>query len=139
MEYDMKIDLNKYKEFVEGVTSSSSNETVEFCNRLEALENESSVKMATLLTGAVGMSSEAGEFAEIIKKCVFQGKEMTEDTKKHLASELGDVAWYWINACRALGVDPNEVIGNNVEKLKARYPGGSFNVFSSENRADGDI
>ena len=133
------IDLNKYKEFVQGVTSTASNETVELCNRLEALENQSNVIMATLLTGAVGMSSEAGEFAEIIKKCVFQGKEMTDDIKKHLASELGDVAWYWINSCRALGVDPNEVIGNNVEKLKARYPGGEFNAFSSENRAEGDI
>ena len=134
-----QIDLNKYKEFVRGVTSSASNETVELCNRLEALENDTGVNMATLLTGAVGMSSEAGEFAEIIKKCVFQGKEMTDDIKKHLASELGDVAWYWINSCRALGVDPNEVIGNNVEKLKARYPGGEFNAFSSENRAEGDI
>ena len=133
------IDLNKYKEFVQGVTSTASNETVELCNRLEALENQSNVNMATLLTGAVGMSSEAGEFAEIIKKCVFQGKEMTDDIKHHLASELGDVAWYWINSCRALGVDPNEVIGNNVEKLKARYPGGEFNAFSSENRAEGDI
>ena len=133
------IDLNKYKEFVQGVTSTASNETVELCNRLEALENQFNVNMATLLTGAVGMSSEAGEFAEIIKKCVFQGKEMTDDIKKHLASELGDVAWYWINSCRALGVDPNEVIGNNVEKLKARYPGGEFNAFSSENRAEGDI
>ena len=133
------IDLNKYKEFVQGVTSTASNETVELCNRLEALENQSNVNMATLLTGAVGMSSEAGEFAEIIKKCVVQGKEMTDDIKKHLASELGDVAWYWINSCRALGVDPNEVIGNNVEKLKARYPGGEFNAFSSENRAEGDI
>ena len=127
------IDLNKYKEFVQGVTSTASNETVELCNRLEALENQSNVNIATLLTGAVGMSSEAGEFAELIKKCVFQGKEMTDDIKKHLASELGDVAWYWINSCRALGVDPNEVIGNNVEKLKARYPGGEFNAFSSEN------
>lgn len=134
-----KIDLNKYKEFVQGVTSTASNETVELCNRLEALENQANVNMATLLTGAVGMSSEAGEFAELIKKCVFQGKEMTDDIKKHLASELGDVAWYWINSCRALGVDPNEVIGNNVEKLKARYPGGEFNAFSSENRAEGDI
>ena len=133
------IDLNKYKEFVQGVTSTASNETVELCNRLEALENQSNVNMATLLTGAVGMSSEAGEFAELIKQCVFQGKEMTDDIKKHLASELGDVAWYWINSCRALGVDPNEVIGNNVEKLKARYPGGEFNAFSSENRAEGDI
>jgi len=133
------IDINKYKEFVQGVTSTASNETVELCNRLEALENQSNVNMATLLTGAVGMSSEAGEFAELIKKCVFQGKEMTDDIKKHLASELGDVAWYWINSCRALGVDPNEVIGNNVEKLKARYPGGEFNAFSSENRAEGDI
>ena len=58
-----KIDLNKNKEFVQGVTSTASNETVELCNRLEALENQATVKMATILTGAVGMSSEAGEFA----------------------------------------------------------------------------
>ena len=128
--------MNKYERMY-----ASEGPTAEFDQGLRQLMltmyNHTASGLA--VSGAVGMSSEAGEFAEIIKKCVFQGKEMTDDIKKHLASELGDVAWYWINSCRALGVDPNEVIGNNVEKLKARYPGGEFNAFSSENRAEGDI
>ena len=134
----MKIDLNKYTEFVEGVTSQQSNETEALCNQLQSLE-QSGVNMALLLTGSIGISSEGGEFSEIVKKCVFQGKPLDADTQFHIKRELGDIMWYWINSCRALGVDPNEVIGNNVEKLKARYPGGEFNAFSSENRAEGDI
>jgi len=52
--------------------------------------------------------------------------------------ELGDVIFYWINACRALGIDPNEVIEENVNKLSKRYPNG-FSVERSEKREKGDI
>ena len=133
------IDLNKYKEFVEGVTSKQSNDTAELCERMSALESESSVNTGLLLTGAIGIASEGGEFAEIVKKCIFQGKPMDDETVFHCKRELGDIMWYWINSCRALGLDPNEVVAENVNKLKARYPGGEFDVHYSENRKDGDL
>ena len=134
-----QVDLNRYKQFVEAVTSEQSNDTVQMHLAMTELEAVSGVKMSLLLTGAVGISAEGGEFMEIVKKCIFQGKPMDEDTQFHAMRELGDIMWYWVNACRALNVDPNEVIAENVRKLEARYPGGSFDVHYSENRQDGDI
>ena len=133
-----QIDLNKYKLFVEGVTSQQSNETEALCNQLQSLE-QTGVNMALLLTGAIGIASEGGEFSEIVKKCIFQGKPLDDETQFHIKRELGDIMWYWVNSCRALGLDPNEVVEENVNKLKARYPGGEFDVFYSENRKDGDL
>tara|TARA_B100000378_G_C17876560_1_gene354001 strand:- start:92 stop:496 length:405 start_codon:yes stop_codon:yes gene_type:complete len=133
------IDLNKYKEFVQGVTSEASNSSVEMANRMEALENETGKNIALLMTGAIGIASEGGEFSEIVKKCVFQGKPLDDETIFHCKRELGDIMWYWISSCRALGLDPNEVIDENVNKLKARYPGGEFDVHYSENRKAGDL
>ena len=134
----MEVDLNKYKEFVSAVTSQQSNETEALCNQLQSLE-QTGVNMALLLTGSIGIASEGGEFSEIVKKCIFQGKPLDADTQFHIKRELGDIMWYWINSCRALGLDPNDVITENVEKLKARYPGGEFDVYYSENRQDGDL
>ena len=108
-------------------------------NTMIELEKESGVNIALLLTGAIGMASEGGEFSEIVKKCVFQGKPLNDETKFHAKRELGDIMWYWINSCRALGIDPNEVVEENVNKLKARYPGGEFDVHFSENRKEGDL
>ena len=133
-----QVDLNKYKEFVEGVTSQQSNETESLCNQLQSLEQQG-VNMALLLTGSIGIASEGGEFSEIVKKCIFQGKPLDADTQFHIKRELGDIMWYWINSCRALGLDPNDVIEENVNKLKARYPGGEFDVHYSENRKEGDL
>lgn len=133
------VDLNKYKDFVEKVTSLQSNETGGLTSKLEELEKDSGVNMALLLTGAIGIASEGGEFAEIVKKCIFQGKPLDADTVFHAKRELGDIAWYWINSCRALGLDPNDVLDENVNKLKSRYPGGEFDVHFSENRKDGDL
>jgi len=133
------VDLNRYKDFVAEVTSEASNSTTELATTLDNLENESGVNMALLLTGSIGMASEGGEFAEIVKKCIFQGKPLDEDTIFHAKRELGDIAWYWVNSCRALGLDPNEVLEENVNKLKARYPGGEFDVHYSENRKAGDL
>ena len=133
------IDLNKYKDFVQGVTSEASNSKIEMANRMEALENDTGNNIALLMTGAIGIASEGGEFAEIVKKCVFQGKPMDDETVFHCKRELGDIMWYWINSCRALDLDPNEVIAENVNKLKARYPGGEFDVYHSENREEGDL
>ena len=134
-----KVDLNKYQEFVSSVTSEESNSKVAMSTRMEAIESQSSVNTALLMTGAIGIASEGGEFAEIVKKCIFQGKPMDDETVFHCKRELGDIMWYWINSCRALNLDPNEVIAENVNKLKARYPGGEFDVYYSENREEGDL
>ena len=133
------VDLNRYQEFVKEVTSTASNNTAELSKTLDNLETQSGVNMALLLTGSIGMASEGGEFAEIVKKCIFQGKPLDDATIFHAKRELGDIAWYWVNSCRALNLDPNEVLAENVNKLKARYPGGEFDVHYSENRKDGDL
>ncbi len=133
-----KIDLNKYQDFVQEVTSQESNDSGEMAMAISKLE-ESGVNVSLLLTGAVGISAEGGEFMEIVKKCIFQGKPLNEETQFHAKRELGDIMWYWINSCRALNLDPNEVIAENVRKLEARYPGGSFDAYYSENRQDGDL
>jgi NTP pyrophosphatase (non-canonical NTP hydrolase) len=133
-----KIDLNKYQEFVKEVTSQESNDSGEMAMAISKLE-ESGVNVSLLLTGAVGISAEGGEFMEIVKKCIFQGKPLSKETQFHAKRELGDIMWYWINSCRALNIDPNDVIAENVRKLEARYPGGSFDAYYSENRQDGDL
>jgi len=142
------IDLNKYKDFVKAVTSKSSNDLTTFMNRCDELDaNYSSedgshgpdINVPLLLTAALGLAAETGEFCEIPKKMFFQGKPLNEENVYHMKRELGDVIWYWINACRALDLDPNEVIAENVKKLEARYPGGNFDPHYSENRKDGDI
>ena len=139
-----QIDLNKYKDFVAMVTSNESNDTGALVERLQNLEKLAAIdgiplNMALLLTASTGLASEGGEFSEIVKKIVFQGKPYNEENRFHMKRELGDIFWYWTNACRALGYDPNEVIGENVGKLEARYPGGSFDAYYSENRKAGDL
>jgi NTP pyrophosphatase (non-canonical NTP hydrolase) len=131
------IDLNRYKEFVKEVTSTESNNTRKLTDKLEELDHK--VNIALLMTGSIGLASEGGEFSEIVKKCVFQGKPLDADTIFHMKRELGDIMWYWVNACRALDLDPNDVVEENVNKLKARYPGGEFDVHYSENRKEGDL
>lgn len=133
----MNVDLLKYQEFVKTVTSGPSEDLETLIDRLRELDKI--VNVSLLLTAGIGLASEGGEFDEIVKKCAFQGKPMDGDTIHHMKRELGDIAWYWVSACRAIGVDPNAVIAENVEKLKARYPGGEFDVFYSENRQEGDL
>ena len=133
-----QIDLNKYEEFVDAVTSQESRRDDVFFERLAYL-SEKDFPTQRLLTAAVGMSAEAGEFTEVVKKIVFQGKEPTEENLFHLKRELGDVMWYVMQACMGLGVDLNEVIEMNIDKLKSRYPGGEFDAYYSENRKEGDL
>lgn len=133
------IDLNKYKDFVKGVTSKESDQLSEMFYAIKEHESKTGINMSLLLTGGIGLSSEGGEFNEIIKKCIFQGKPVNEETVFHLKRELGDIMWYWITSCRALNLDPNDVIEENVNKLKSRYPGGEFDAHYSENRKDGDL
>jgi NTP pyrophosphatase (non-canonical NTP hydrolase) len=142
-----QIDLNKYSEFVFEVTSRESKNLTDYMNRLDSLdanyvidgEHGPDINVPLLITGALGLSSETGEFNEIVKKMLFQGKPLTEENLFHMKRELGDIIWYWINTCRALRLDPNEVIAENVRKLEARYPGGHFDAFYSENRKEGDL
>jgi len=137
-----QVDLNAYNEFVKKVTSEESLSSMQMYNRMNDIETTESgkkVNAASLMTGAIGLSSEGGEFAEIVKKCIFQGKPMDDETIFHCKRELGDIMWYWITSCRSLGLDPNEVIAENVNKLKSRYPDGEFDVFYSENRKEGDL
>ena len=133
-----QIDLNKYTDFVKEVTSDSSNDLELLILRLREM-NSQGVNVSLLMTGAIGISAEGGEFAEIVKKCSFQGKPLNSETIFHMKRELGDIAWYWVNACRAIGMDPNEVISENVHKLESRYPGGIFDPHYSENRKEGDL
>lgn len=133
-----QIDLNKYKEFVDAVTSDQSKDNATFVKNWNELNMEN-VNMPRLLTASCGLGAEAGEFTEIVKKCMFQGKPMNEDNIYHMKRELGDIMWYWMQGCMALDVDPNIIIQMNIDKLKARYPGGDFDAHYSENRVDGDI
>lgn len=133
------MDLNQYGKFVKKVTSEESNDCEAFFKRVDKLETNLDLNVPLILTSCLGLSSEAGEFTEIIKKMVFQGKEFTPDIRFHLKRELGDVLWYWVNACRALKLDPNDVLQENVRKLSSRYPEGHFNSFFSENRQEGDL
>jgi NTP pyrophosphatase (non-canonical NTP hydrolase) len=133
-----QVDLVKYTQFVDGTTSYPSKSNEEFIARIRQLA-ESDVPIARLMTAAVGLSAEAGEFTEIVKKIAFQGKELTEDNRTHLIKELGDVYWYFTQALLGLDVDLNEVVLTNVMKLTARYPEGAFDVYRSENRVEGDI
>ena len=134
----MTIDLNKYVEFVDGTTSEPSKEFTEFIDRLIKL-NQEDFPTERLLTAAVGMSAEAGEFTEIVKKIIFQGKPVNDENLFHLKRELGDIMWYVAQACMGLNVSLDEVIEMNVHKLMARYPGGEFDVHHSENRVEGDL
>ena len=131
------VDLHKYVDFVDAVTSDPSKDFKSFVNSLEHLDREGS-NINRLTTAAVGISAEGGEFMEIVKKMVFQGKPWNADNREHLIIELGDVLWYVAQACMALEVSFDDVVAGNVEKLKKRYPGGEFDVFHSENRAADD-
>lgn len=148
----MTINLNKYKDFVEAVTSTPSNDLTTFMNRLDQLDGNFEVfeegqearhgpdiNVPLLITAALGLAAESGEFCEIPKKLLFQGKPLTEENLFHMKRELGDIFWYLMNACRALRLDPDDVIEENIRKLESRYPGGTFDAHYSENRQDGDL
>jgi NTP pyrophosphatase (non-canonical NTP hydrolase) len=132
-----KVNFERYQEFVSAVTSDCSTNFVDFADRIGDLDRQGA-NIERLLTAGVGINAEGGEFLEIIKKMVFQGKPWNEDNREHLIIELGDVMWYVAQATMALDISFDEVIETNVNKLKKRYPGGEFNVHNSEVRAAGD-
>ena len=133
-----QVDFEKYQEFVDAVTSDASTDFLELSQRLVELD-EKGANIERLLTAGVGINAEGGEFLEIIKKMIFQGKAWNEDNREHMIIELGDLMWYVAQACRALEVSFDDVIARNVKKLDQRYPGGIFDVYYSENRAVDDL
>jgi NTP pyrophosphatase (non-canonical NTP hydrolase) len=132
------IEPNKYIEFVRQTTSPASSNFAALLARLTELETQDA-DTPRLLTAAFGMSAEAGEFTEIVKKMFLQGKPYNADNIEHLKIELGDILWYAAQACMALDVSFEEVMERNYLKLSARYPEGAFDVYRSENRAEGDL
>ena len=131
------IDFNRYEQFVSAVTSDCSTNFVDFADRIGELDREGA-NIERLLTSGVGINAEGGEFLEIIKKMVFQGKPWNEDNREHLIIELGDIMWYVAQATQALGISMEEVLDTNITKLSKRYPAGTFDSYMSENRQAGD-
>ena len=134
----MTVDTKKYLDFVAGVTSMPSQDSAILQARIDELV-ANGADIPHLLTAALGLSAEAGEFTEVVKKIILQGKPYNEDNVFHMKRELGDVCWYIAQACMALDTTFDEIIEMNVDKLKARYPGGEFDVHKSENRREGDL
>ena len=135
---EKQVDFDKYSKFVDAVTSDESKDFLALSDRLVELDKKGA-NIERLVTAGVGLNAEAGEFLEIVKKMVFQGKPWNEDNREHLIIELGDIIWYATNACMALGISFEDVVARNVEKIEKRYPGGQFDVYYSENREDGDL
>tara|TARA_B000000532_G_scaffold240474_1_gene231413 strand:- start:153 stop:557 length:405 start_codon:yes stop_codon:yes gene_type:complete len=134
MDKDFLLD---YTRFVDEVTSDASRDAQALSDSLDVIDGFG-VSPERVLTAAIGISAEGGEFAEIVKKCIFQGKPMDDDAQFHMKRELGDIMWYIAQACIALGISLEDVLDTNIQKLEARYPDG-FEAFRSENRKEGDI
>lgn len=134
----MSVDPTKYIQFVDEVTSKPSKDHEAFVYRIQELEGQG-FPSERLLTAAVGMSAESGEFTEVVKKILFQGKPVNEENLFHLKRELGDIMWYVAQACIGLDTTIDEIIEMNVDKLKSRYPEGTFDVYYSENRKEEDL
>ena len=135
----MTVDTNKYLDFVTEVTSLPSTDLAALLSRITELDIEQDADVPRLLTAALGLTAESGEFTEVVKKIILQGKPYNEDNVFHMKRELGDICWYLAQACMALDTTFDEIIEMNVDKLKARYPGGEFDVHQSENRKKGDL
>ena len=135
----MAVDTIKYLDFVAGVTSPASSDLPQLLSRMTELDVTDDADIPRLLTAALGLSAEAGEFTEVVKKIILQGKPYNQDNVFHMKRELGDICWYLAQACMALDTTFDEIIEMNVDKLQARYPGGSFDVHKSENRQEGDL
>jgi len=133
------IDSDKYIEFVRQTTSPASSDFAQLLARMTELEATNDADVPRLLTAALGMSAEAGEFTEVVKKIFLQGKPYSEESVFHMKRELGDIMWYIAQACMALDTNFREIMEMNYEKLSARYPEGAFDVYRSENRVKGDL
>ena len=116
---DPKEFFDTYCDFVTKVTSDPSLDIESLKASLEDIQNNSDIDVPRLMTAALGLSSEGGEFVEIVKKMFLQGKPANEENIFHMKRELGDIMWFWVTACMALKLDPVEVILENQKKLEA--------------------
>ena len=135
----MTVDTEKYLDFVAGVTSFPSTDLAALLARVTELDVEGDADVPRLLTAALGLTAESGEFTEVVKKTLLQGKPYNNENVFHMKRELGDICWYIAQACMALDTTFDEIIEMNVRKLESRYPGGEFDVHKSENRKEGDL
>ena len=135
----MTVDTEKYLDFVAGVTSFPSTALAALLARVTELDVEGDADVPRLLTAALGLTAESGEFTEVVKKILLQGKPYNNENVFHMKRELGDICWYIAQACMALDTTFDEIIEMNVRKLESRYPGGEFDVHKSENRKEGDL
>ena len=138
MSQEVKDFFTTYSDFVTKVTSEPSLDIEALKKSMDEIESSSDIKIPRLLTAALGLGSESGEFVEIVKKMILQGKPASEENIFHMKRELADIIWYWTTACAALELDPYEVISENQKKLEARY-GEKFEVQRSEVRKEGDL
>lgn len=92
-------------------------------------------KKEVLINSVMGLCGESGEAIDIVKKWMAQGHELD---KAHLAKELGDIAWYLAEAATALEIPLEQILQDNLDKLKKRYPEG-FEVNRSTIRLKGDL
>ena len=113
----------EYIDFVNSVTSKSTKNQSDLLEALDIMEEQGATP-SRLLTTALGLNGEASEFSELIKKCIFQGKEYNDTTKSKLKDELSDVMWYIAQGCIALDTNIEELMDINMTKLKDRYPTG---------------
>jgi NTP pyrophosphatase (non-canonical NTP hydrolase) len=135
---EVKDFFSTYSDLVAKVTSEPSMDLDALKRSFDDIENNSNIKTARLLTAALGLGSETGEFVEIVKKMILQGKPPSDENIFHMKRELGDIMWYWTTACASLDLDPFEVINENQKKLEARY-GEKFEIDRSEVRKEGDL
>ena len=102
MTEEVKKFFDTYTDFVTKVTSDPSLDLEALSESFNKIEENSSIKTPRLLTAALGLGSETGEFVEIVKKMFLQGKPPSDDNVFHMKRELGDIMWYWVTACAAL-------------------------------------
>ena len=130
---------DEYIDFVIGLVSPASKNLEDLVSRLEYLDTSTDyINIPGMITGAKGLTCESAEVEDIIKKVVFQGKPLDEETLHHIKLELGDALFYFVLLCDALDTDPKEVMLMNIDKLSKRFTSGKFTVVESENRKEGD-
>tara|TARA_B100000963_G_scaffold349476_1_gene358591 strand:- start:636 stop:1025 length:390 start_codon:yes stop_codon:yes gene_type:complete len=113
----------EYIDFVNSVTSNSTKNQSDLLEALDIMEEQGATP-SRLLTTALGLNGEAAEFSELIKKCIFQGREYTDEVHAELKSELSDIMWYIAQGCIALDTTMEELMEINTHKLQERYPDG---------------
>ena len=107
----------------------------DYQKRAMATLNPALSQRDVLVNSVMGLCGESGEAIDLVKKWLMQGHELD---RAHLAKELGDVAWYLAEAATALGMELDDILQANLDKLAARYPEG-FDTQRSQRRAEDDV